>query len=281
MPYLRNDSVKIRPPVAPRKCFAIDPFRSAQGKDCCFTRFASPRLPLFVGDRRNSAFHCFGPRGQIFVMSEPPPVKKSPRARSGGKNAVPPPVGKIVPALTAFEGKTGDLVLFQSITEEAKIQFFRLQGKRRAEKEYWAYDSTSISSRSEMLKQVKYRKNKDEDHLPQINLALVFGEESKLPFYYRKIAGNMPDVKTVRELLRELDVLGYEKVKLVIDRGYYSKDNINALYKNHLKFLSGTSSALSFAKAFIREIGQKKDHYEYYNSNLELYVFSKTIAWDK
>lgn len=132
-----------------------------------------------------------------------------------------------------------------------------------------------------MLKQVKYRKNKDEDHLPQINLALVFGEESKLPFYYRKIAGNMPDVKTVRELLRELDVLGYEKVKLVIDRGYYSKDNINALYKNHLKFLSGTSSALSFAKAFIREIGQKKDHYEYYNSNLELYVFSKTIAWDK
>ncbi len=160
------------------------------------------------------------------------------------------------------------------------MQFFRLQGKRRAEKEYWAYDSTSISSRSEILKQVKYGKNKDDDHLPQINLALVFGEESKLPFYYRKIAGNVPDVKTVRELLRELDVLGYEKIKLVIDRGYYSKDNINALYKNHLKFLSGTSSALSFAKVFIREIGQKKDHYEYYNSNLELYVFSKAIAWD-
>ena len=183
------------------------------------------------------------------------------------------PYGKDIPSQRSTE-------LFQSITEEAKMQFFRLQGKRRAEKEYWAYDSTSISSRSEMLKQVKYGKNKDDDHLPQINLALVFGEESKLPFYYRKIAGNVPDVKTVRELLRELDVLGYEKIKLVIDRGYYSKDNINALYKNHLKFLSGTSSALSFAKVFIREIGQKKDHYEYYNSNLELYVFSKTIAWD-
>ena len=114
--------------------------------------------------------------------------------------------------------------------------------------------------------------------MPQINLALVFGEESKLPFYYCKIAGNVPDVKTVRELLRELDVLGYEKIKLVIDRGYYSKDNINALYKNHMKFPSGTSSSLSFAKAYIREIGSKKDHYEYYNSNLELYVFSKTIA---
>ena len=183
------------------------------------------------------------------------------------------PFGKDIPSQRSTE-------LFQSVTEEAKMHFFRLQGKRRAEKEYWAYDSTSISSRSETLRQVKYGKNKDDDHLPQINLALVFGEESKLPFYYRKLAGNVPDVKTIQELLRELDVLGYEKIKLVMDRGYYSAENINALFKKHLKFLCGTSSALSFAKDFIREIGSKKDHYEYYNSNLELYVFTKTIAWD-
>lgn len=170
--------------------------------------------------------------------------------------------------------------LFQSITEEAKMQFFRRQGKRRAEKEYWAYDSTSISSYSEALKQVKYGKNKDGEDLPQINLALLFGEDSGLPFYYRKLAGNIPDVKTIRELIRELDILGYEKIKLVMDRGYYSKSNINALYKDHLKFLCGTNTTLSFVKSYIREIGANKDHYEYYNSDLELYVFSKTITWE-
>ena len=183
------------------------------------------------------------------------------------------PYGKDIPSQRSTE-------IFQSVTEEAKMHFFRLQGKRRVEKEYWAYDSTSISSSSDTLRQVKYGKNKDDDHLPQINLALVFGEESRLPFYYRKLAGNVPDVKTIQELLRELDVLGYEKVKLVMDRGYYSVENINALFKKHLKFLCGTSSALSFAKEFIREIGSRKDHYEYYNSNLELYVFTRTIAWD-
>ena len=183
------------------------------------------------------------------------------------------PYGKDIPSQRSTE-------IFQSVTEEAKMHFFRLQGKRRVEKEYWAYDSTSISSRSDTLRQVKYGKNKDDDHLPQINLVLVFGEESRLPFYYRKLAGNVPDVKTIQELLRELDVLGYEKVKLVMDRGYYSAENINALFKKHLKFLCGTSSALSFAKEFIREIGSRKDHYEYYNSNLELYVFTRTIAWD-
>ena len=183
------------------------------------------------------------------------------------------PFGKDIPSQRSTE-------VFQSITEEAKMQFFRLQGKRRVEKEYWAYDSTSISSYSESLRQVRYGKNKDGERLPQINLALIFGEESGLPFYYRKVAGNIPDVKTIRELLRELDILGYEKIKLVMDRGYYSRENINALYKEHLKFLCGTSTALSFAKSFIREIGNRKDHYEYYNSSLELYVFTKTITWD-
>ena len=83
--------------------------------------------------------------------------------------------------------------LFRSITEEQKMKFFRLQGERRSENEYWAYDTTSISGYSETLRQVKYGKNKDGDHLPQINLAILF-EESSLPFYYRKLAGNIPDI---------------------------------------------------------------------------------------
>ena len=65
-----------------------------------------------------------------------------------------------------------------------------------------------------------------------------------------------------------------------MDRGFYSASNIQALYKDHMKFLCGASTALSFVKEHIREIGNEKDHYEHYNSNLELYAFSKTIAWD-
>ena len=170
--------------------------------------------------------------------------------------------------------------LFQSVTEEAKMKFFRLQGKRHVEKEYWAYDTTSISSSSECLRPVRYGKNKDDDHLPQINLALLFGEASALPFYYRKLSGNIPDVKTIRELLRELDVLGYEKVKLVMDRGFYSADNINALYKNHLKFIVGANTTLSYAKEYIRDVSDRKDSFEYYNDDYGLYVFSKTVQWN-
>lgn len=183
------------------------------------------------------------------------------------------PFGKDIPSQRSTE-------LFQSITEEQKMKFFRLQGERRAENEYWAYDTTSISSYSQTLNQVKYGKNKENDRLPQINLAVLFGEKSGLPFYYRKLAGNIPDVRTIRELIRELDILGYGKIKLSMDRGFYSTDNINALYKEHHKFLIGASTSLKHAKEFIREVGNAKDHFEHYHSDFDLYVFTKTISWD-
>jgi hypothetical protein len=123
--------------------------------------------------------------------------------------------------------------LFQSIDEAGRKAFFEKQGRRRIEKEYWAYDITTISSYSTVLKQVKKGVNKEHDRLPQINLALLFGEESGLPFYYRKLPGNISDVKCVKRLVREFNVMGYDKVKVVFDRGFYSEGNIDALFKSH------------------------------------------------
>lgn len=60
-----------------------------------------------------------------------------------------------------------------SIDEASKMNFFRRQSRRRAEKEFLAFDTTSISSYSELIKVAKYGKNKKGDHLPQINLALL------------------------------------------------------------------------------------------------------------
>lgn len=170
--------------------------------------------------------------------------------------------------------------LFAGITEEQKQMFFRLQGTRRSKDEYWAYDSTSISSYSECLKQVRHGKNKDYDRLPQINLLLLFGQQSNLPFYYRKLSGNIPDVKTIRVLLRDLDVLGYPKVKLVTDRGFYSADNVNGLYQNHIKFLMSASTSLSFVKKVIESVKDTMSDWSHYNNKYDLYTYSKTIEWD-
>lgn len=169
--------------------------------------------------------------------------------------------------------------IFMRITDEAVAQFFRLQGKRRTEKEYWAYDITSISSYSETLKQVQYGFNKEDDHLPQLNLALVFGEQSGLPFYYRKLAGNIPDVKTVKTLLADLEVLGLEKVKLVMDRGFFSIDNINDLLKEHMKFLVSVKTSLKVIRSELDTVFEELQTFEHYDEDYQLYSITVPSEW--
>jgi transposase len=170
--------------------------------------------------------------------------------------------------------------LFASITEEDRQRFFRLQGRRRLEKEYLAYDSTSISSYSKCLRQVRHGKNKDHEPLPQINLSLLFGQQSRLPFYYRKLAGNVPDVKTLRKLLSDMNTLGYEKIKVVLDRGFYSAANIHDLYKHHIKFLIAAKISLKLVKTHLNKVRDKMRNWAHFSQTYQLYVYSMPVTWN-
>ena len=78
--------------------------------------------------------------------------------------------------------------------------------------------------------------------------------------YYRKLAGNIPDVKTMRVLLRDLDVLGYPKVKLVTD--------ISA------------STSLSFVKRAIESAKETIFDRSHYNDKYDLYTCTLAIEWE-
>jgi len=127
---------------------------------------------------------------------------------------------------------------------------------------------------------VKYGVNKDNDPLPQINLALLFGEESGLPFYFRKLAGNISDVKTLKKLLADLKSLDYGKVKLVMDRGFYSEDNINSLYQGNLKFLISAKVSLKLVQKELNKVRDSIRTRINYNSTYQLYAHSNTVEWN-
>lgn len=182
------------------------------------------------------------------------------------------PYGKTISSQRSSE-------LFASITEAKKQAFFTCQGKRKLDNEFWAYDTTSISSYSQQLAQVQYGYNKEHDPLAQINLAIVFGASSNLPFYYRKLAGNIPDGKTVNHLLGDLEQLGFNKIKLVMDRGFYSEANINALYHQHRKFLISAKMSLNYVKAELEPIYDTFTDFEHYDSEYELYAHTISTQW--
>lgn len=182
------------------------------------------------------------------------------------------PYGRDIPSQRSSE-------LFADIDEDRRHSFFRRQGRRRAESEFWAYDTTSISSYSQCLRQVRRGFNKEHDPLEQINLALLFGETSSLPFYYRKLPGNISDIKTVKNLLADIQELGYKKVKLVMDRGFASIENINALYQNHLKFIMSPRMNLRFIAEAKASLPEDFRSFEHYNVKYALYAHSRSIKW--
>jgi len=169
--------------------------------------------------------------------------------------------------------------IFSSISENEKTLFFKERIKRCLKNEYLAYDTTSISSYSETMEQIKYGHNKDLESLPQINLALVFGEEAMLPVYYRKMPGNISDISTIKKLLIDMDFLGLEKINFVLDRGFYSVDNINSLYRMRHKFVIAGRANSTLIKTSIGEVYDKIKDFSNYNIEHNIYCITKESRW--
>jgi len=202
------------------------------------------------------------------ILEDKNPLSRFPRWAQNHRH----PYGESIPSQRSSD-------IFGAITEDAKQKFFLLQAKRRLEEEYLAYNTTSISSYSELITQVRYGRNKDHEPLAQINLALLFGQSSRLPVYYRKLAGNISDVSTIKHLINDLSFLEIDKVKLVMDRGFYSEDNINALFEKHYKFLIGVKTSLRLVQNILDDVRDSMKTRAFYSSDYGIYVYSKTIEW--
>ena len=169
--------------------------------------------------------------------------------------------------------------IFSGISEGDKLSFFKLRAARCLKEEYLAYDTTSISSYSEAIKSVKYGKNKDLEKLPQINLAIAFGDKSMTPVYYRKLPGNIGDVSTIRKLLGDMASIGVKKAKFVLDRGFYSKDNFDNIYRKGYKFVAACKANTNIFKELMSEVREPIKDFRNYNDSQGVYALSKSSFW--
>ena len=124
-------------------------------------------------------------------------------------------------------------------------RFFRRQSDRRAESEFLFFGSTSPSSLSEFIEQIRYGHNKDGNDLALTSLALLFGRNSRLPVYYRQLPGKLTDVMMIEQLLSEIADPDLPKVTLVLDQGFYSQKNLNSLFAGNHEFILGAGISLA------------------------------------
>jgi transposase len=140
--------------------------------------------------------------------------------------------------------------LMQSITRQEQETFFKKWAEFRSEQEFIALDITSISSYSQFIEDVEWGYNRDKESLPQINLCLLLGETSRLPVFQTIYNGSIKDVSTLKSTISMASSIGHDRLTLVMDKGFSSIKNINAMLEGQLKsnFLIALPFTMKFAK---------------------------------
>jgi transposase len=171
--------------------------------------------------------------------------------------------------------------ILASITFDAKQTFLSQWMRSILEEDYLCYDITSISSYSEANEYIKYGYNRDNESLPQLNLAVLFGQNGRLPVYYQQLPGSITDVTTLANLLKTFKALEMKSLCYVMDKGFYSKSNVDELLSSKSKFLLSVPLSNKWVQRAIDDIyetihgpeGYKKLDDEF------LYVHTRLYPW--
>lgn len=138
--------------------------------------------------------------------------------------------------------------LLSSLTLSEQQEFFRAWIAHNQTNEYFALDITSVSSYSELVSLVKYGYNRDHEPLPQINLLMITGQKSKLPVYFMPLDGKIKDVKALKAVLDNQKLITPKMLSLIMDKGFFSAANVDALYKGRFRFAVGVPFSSKLAR---------------------------------
>ena len=154
--------------------------------------------------------------------------------------------------------------MFASLRQEDMQLFFREWMKQKKQTEYVAYDVTSISSYSSNIRDLEWGYNRDKERLPQINMVMYYGEESGLPLYYRVYPGSISDKAHLKYMIADNEFINGKRTRFVMDRGFYSKENLQYLTAGGYRFVIALPGSLKYGRELIGEHGQEiVNHAEY------------------
>ena len=173
--------------------------------------------------------------------------------------------------------------ILRSISIDGKQTFFNKWMNKVLEDDYLCYDITSISSYSELNEFIKYGHNRDKEKLPQLNLAILFGQKGRLPVYFQRLPGNITDVTTLHSLLKTFKALEIKRFHYVMDKGFYSKKNTHELLVARDKFIISVPLNNKWVQHAIDDIYEVIHGPEGYQKldNETLYVHSRLYPWEK
>ena len=110
-------------------------------------------------------------------------------------------------------------------------------GRPHKEKIYISYDSTNKNCQAGDLEIVEFGKSKTDSRLPIFNYSIAFDQNNEEPLFYEEYPGSIVDVSQLQYMLGKAEGYGYRNIGFILDRGYFSKDNIECMDRMGYSFI--------------------------------------------
>lgn len=153
------------------------------------------------------------------------------------------------------DGITEDVYhnLFVQIGLDESLQqnFFKHRCELLSASDALAYDSSTISTYSEKQNEARYGFNKAHDGLKTVKFLALYSIDSRQPVAFTKQPGNLPDVTSVTNAIKQLSALDINAAEVITDNGYYSEQNFSELLQAGFSFITLAKTNIRWIKAEI------------------------------
>lgn len=169
-------------------------------------------------------------------------------------------------AIDWWEGSYMRMICPKAKVQSQRIsEFFRSLGDERIQRQFFTKYLAKVSDGQKnhgvlvdstgMPNDINFHLTAVNNHNGVINnetrLILAIDRVTYLPLLYRYNAGNIVDVTTLKATILELESYGVNIDFSIIDAGYYSENNIKALYGENIPFVTRLKSNLKMYKDLV------------------------------
>lgn len=157
------------------------------------------------------------------------------------------------------DSKISDFI--NGITRDQSIEFQNEWNAARNHKEkiYISYDSTNKNCQAGDLDFVEYGHPKEDAGAPILNYSIAYDRNNAVPLFYEEYPGSIVDVSQLQLMLEKANGYGYKRVGFILDRGYFSKENIRYMDKCGYEFVIMMKGMKDLVKELVLQV---KDSFE-------------------
>ena len=172
---------------------------------------------------------------------------------------------------------------FRKLRPEQSVGFLNSwnKSKNKRQKIYLSYDSTNKNCQAGDIDLLEYGNAKTDASLPIFNYSVACDSANREPLFYELYPGSLNDISQLTCMIDKAHGYGYRNIGFILDRGYFSKGNLEYMEKNGYSFLIMVKGM----KDFIREIvienqgsfensrGKYIDRYDLYGTTVKSLLY--------